>query len=101
MFSIIALSVGGLLVVGFYGYVFVHLYTEFVKHRVSRGSLDSHLSVITSAPAKENAPDAESSATHRAPFPNDNLLNVAIAAFGLVGLCAEIVVLNGLLASSH
>ena len=43
MFSIIALVVGGLFVAGFYGYVFVHLYSEFLKQRV-RHSRSIHTS---------------------------------------------------------
>ena len=102
MLSIVAFVVGGVFVVGFYGYVFVHLYGEYVKHRVNRQELDSHISVIKSSPMRKDAPGVTPPSDPRnGSIRNENLLNLAVAAFGLLGMIGEIFVLNGLLASSH
>ncbi|MGA8036745.1 MAG: hypothetical protein WA823_12015 [Candidatus Acidiferrales bacterium] len=101
MFSIIALVVGGLFVAGFYGYVFVHLYSEFLKQRVRHSRSDSHVSTIKVGATTKQSEHNSKPPSHQIRFGNDKLLNIAIACFGLISLFGELFVLNGLVASSH
>jgi hypothetical protein len=102
MLSILGLVIGGLFVVGFYGYVFAHLYGEYARHRVSRRDLEAHVTAIKADEPKKIAPaNASASTQRRNGLHDENLLNLAIAAVGLLGLFGELFVLNGLLAATH
>jgi hypothetical protein len=102
MLSILGFVLGSVFVVGFYGYVFAHLYGEYKKQRVKRADIESHVTVIKAVASQQQVATTDAAPKHQdTSLHHENLLNIAVAAFGLFGLFGELCILNGLLASSH
>ncbi len=95
MLAVIGIAVGGLLVLGFYGYVFLQLYREHQRFRSCEQRLHDHFLAIDSAAGNE--PD-RARTTVAAKILNsarkETLIQVGVALGGLLGVFAEIGLLN-------
>ena len=93
----VALMVSGLLVLGFYGYVFVQFHREnkrfkFRSRFASPGSDDSDLCSKTAKLPKTSA---------RESIRRETLIHLGLALGGLVGLFVEIELINSLVTAVH
>jgi hypothetical protein len=102
MLAVMGIAVGGLLVLGFYGYVFLQLYREHRRFRSIEERLDEHLL------AAEPAPEMKAVRTKMVLAPKvqrrarkETLLHVGVALGGLLGVFAEIGLLNWVVSSFH
>ena len=99
MLAIAGFAIGGVLVLGFYGYVFWQLYCEHKRVRGLERRLREHLVGM----------DAESESESESDFPKnlvkrvrrETMIQVGVAIGGLVGIFAEIGLLNQLVDSLH
>ena len=99
---VLAFAVSCLLVLGFYGYVFVQLYREHKRFKGIEKRLREHLYAMT--PERE----AKSVASKVATLPKSSdhlrkeaLIHVGVAIGGLVGIFAEIGLLSQVVDSLH
>jgi hypothetical protein len=93
MLAIAGFAIVGVLVLGFYGYVFLQLYRE--HQRV--GALEKRLSDHLVGMDAENESDSPRKFTKDAR--HETLIQVGVAIGGLVGIFAEIGLLNQLVDS--
>lgn len=102
MLAVIGIAVGCLLVLGFYGYVFLQLYREHRRFRSMAKRLDEHLVAAETSPAM----NAVRPKTPPAPMVQrrarkETLLHLGVAVGGLLGVFAEIGLLNWVVSSFH
>jgi hypothetical protein len=102
MLAVIGIAVGFLLVLGFYGYVFLQLYREHRRFRSMAKRLDEHLVAAEPSPAM----NAVRPKTALAPMVQrrarkETLLHLGVAVGGLLGVFAEIGLLNWVVGSFH
>ena len=95
MLAIAGFAIGGVLVLGFYGYVFLQLYREHRRVGALGRRLRDHLIAMDSG--YEPGPDFPRKFAKHAR--HETLIQVAVAIGGLVGVFAEIGVLNRLVES--
>jgi hypothetical protein len=100
--AVIGIAVGCLLALGFYGYVFLQLYREHRRFRSMAKRLDEHLL------APEPSPELKAVRTKTVLAPKvqrrarkETLLHVGVALGGLLGVFAEIGLLNWVVNSFH
>jgi len=102
MFSVIALVIGGAAVLGFYGYMFSHLYSEHRKLKRAEKHLAEHLSRIGpqrprfQSPRKSSRTSAGSGGKFRDSF-RVRARHFGFAVAGLAAMFAELDILNRLL----
>jgi hypothetical protein len=97
MLVIAGLVMSSALVLGFYGYVFWQLYREHRRMRNIDKRLREHL--IAQDTNAEPGPDSRRRAYSR--LRQENLIQVGVAVCGLLGVFAEIGLLNRLFVSLH
>lgn len=102
MLAVVGIAVGCLLVLGFYGYVFLQLYREHRRFRSMAKRLDEHLVAAETSPAM----NAVRTKTPPAPMVQqrarkETLLHLGVAVGGLLGVFAEIGLLNWVVSSFH
>jgi hypothetical protein len=95
MLAIAGFVIGGVLVLGFYGYVFLQLYRE--HQRV--GALEKRLSDHLVGMDAENESESDSPRKFTKHARHETLIQVGVAIGGLVGIFAEIGLLNQLVDS--
>jgi|SRR5271154_1193600 len=96
----IAFAMSCLLVLGFYGYVFMQLYREHKRFKAQEKRLREHLYEME--PETEiGAGPSETATLPKVPAHMRTLIHFGVAIGGLLGLFAEIEVLNQLVASFH
>lgn len=99
MFSVIALIIGGAAVLGFYGYMFSHLYSEHRKLKRGEKHLAEHLSRIGPPRPKfqspRNSPGGKSSGSFRT-----RATHFGVALAGFAAMFAELEILNRLIGAS-
>jgi len=100
--TVIACVASCLLVLGFYGYVFLQLYREHRRYTALENRLREHLYEMEPKPQIKMGP------SNRAGLPKapkhirkETLIQVGVAIGGLLGIFAEIGFLNGLINSFH
>jgi hypothetical protein len=100
MLAMVGVAVGCLLVLGFYGYVFMQLYREHKRFGSLEKRLHEHLCAIQ--PEHYTKPDyPRTAAMPKIPrhARKESLLHVGVAIGGLLGVFAEIGLLNWLVTS--
>jgi len=100
MLAVAGFAVGCLLVLGFYGYVFVQLYREHKRFGSLAKRLHEHLCVMEpEGHIKADRP--RTAVTPKIPrhARKETLLHVGVAIGGLLGVFAEIGLLNWLVTS--
>jgi hypothetical protein len=102
MLTIVACILSGIVVLGFYGYVFSHLYSEYRKMKRQEKHLAEHLSRV-GPPSRSNDRPSDKSQSGRFPgsFRAEALVNVGVAVGGLVALVAELEILSRLASVSN
>jgi hypothetical protein len=99
MFSVIALIIGGAAVLGFYGYMFSHLYSEHRKLKRGEKHLAEHLSRIDPPRQKfqsaRSSPGGKSSGSFRT-----RATHFGVALAGFAAMFAELEILNRLIGAS-
>jgi hypothetical protein len=102
MLAIAAGILSSIVVLGFYGYVFAHLYSEHRKMKAREKYAADHLSRIgprpQTKPLRSPQPDRKKS---QGSFRTEALVNVGVALGGLAAMFAEIEILNRLLSASN
>jgi len=96
----IAFAMSCLLVLGFYGYVFMQLYREHKRFKAQEKRLQENLYEMEQETEIEAGP-SETATLPKVPVHMRTLIHVGVAIGGLLGLFAEIEVLNQLVASFH
>jgi len=97
MLALAGFAIGGVLVLGFYGYVFLQLYRE--HKRV--GSLEKRLRERLVAMDSESEFELDFRKKFAKRARHETLIQVGVAIGGLVGIFAEIGLLNRLVDSFH
>lgn len=102
MLTIVACILSGVVVLGFYGYVFAHLLGEHRKMKRLEKHLADHMSRVSPRQQPKAKTGAETQ-SRRFPgaFRSEALVNVAVTAAGLAAMFAELEILNQLLSASH
>ena len=102
MLAVAGFAIGGVLVLGFYGYIFLQLYHEHKRVSSLEKRLRDHL-VGMDAESESEADSLQagtlSKISKRAQ--HETLIQVGVAIGGLVGIFAEIGLLNRLVDSFH
>jgi|ERR1700677_507770 hypothetical protein len=102
MLAVVGFALSCLLVLGFYGYVFMQLYREHKRLKAQEKRLDEHLYAmgpeieIKGRPLKTSTGRKVPRHTHK-----ETLIHVGVAIGGLVSVFAEIGLLNWLVTSFH
>jgi hypothetical protein len=102
MLAVAGFAVSCLLVLGFYGHVFMQLYREHQRFKAQEKRLDEHLCAmepevgIKGRSLKTSTGPKVPRHTHK-----ETLIHVGVAIGGLVSVFAEIVLLNWLVTSFH
>jgi hypothetical protein len=102
MLTIAACILSGIVVLGFYGYVFSHLYSEHRKMK----RLDKYLAEHMAPIGGRREPKAKTEIKQRprksaGSFRAEALVNVGVSVAGLTAIFAELEILNRLLNASH
>jgi hypothetical protein len=102
MLAVAGFAIGGVLVLGFYGYVFLQLYREHKRVSSLERRLREHLvGMDAESDSEANSPLAGTFAKVAARVRRETLIQVGLAIGGLVGVFAEIGLLNRLVDSLH
>jgi hypothetical protein len=102
MVAIVGFAVGCLLVLGFYGYVFMQLYREHKRFGSLEKRLHEHLCVMeTERHIKAERPRTPVTPKIPRQARKETLIHVGVAIGGLLGVFAEIGLLNWLVTSFH
>ena len=99
---VVAFAVSCLLVLGFYGYVFVQLYREHKRFKGLEKRLREHLYAMTpERHVKNGAPKVATLPKASERMRKEALIHVGVAIGGLVGIFAEIGLLSQVVDSLH
>ena len=95
MLAMVGFAIGGVLVLGFYGYVFLQLYREHKRAVSVEKRLHEHLVAMDS----NSEPEPDFLKKFAKGARHETLIQVGVAIGGLVGIFAEIGLLNRLVDS--
>ncbi len=98
----VAFAISCLLILGFYGYVFTQLYREHKRFKALEQRLRDHLYAKAPEGEVKGGPSKTAASPKiRGPLRKESLIHVGVAIGGLLGLFAEIGLLNRLVNSFH
>jgi hypothetical protein len=102
MLAVAGMVLGSLLVLGFYGYVFLRLYREHKRFRTIEKRLNDHFFAMGSS-IELKAGRLKQAGAPKIPkrAPKETLIHVGVALGGLLGVFAEIGLLNWVVNSFH